>query len=103
MFFMAPSNPFSPSQPLLSQFPHGFSLIPPVCPRTVCKHGEPINFTKPELRAAADGLDDWFDGQTAAIAQALPPVFRQKATPKQMSRLLRAVILRRFERDKRDG
>ncbi len=52
-------------------------------------------FTKPELKAAADAVDDWADSNAAAFNTALPTAFRTKATAAQKSALLALVCLER--------
>ena len=59
--------------------------------------GGEFPFTKPELRAAVNALDDWIDGNAAAINAALPEAFRSTASQGQKATLFAFVALRRYE------
>ena len=53
--------------------------------------------TKPELRAAVDALDDWFDANTATINAALPQPARGALTQRQKAMLFMHVLTQRFK------
>jgi len=54
------------------------------------------DFTKDELRAAVDALDDWVDANAAAVNAALPLEFRTNASQAQKALLLQFVVQRRY-------
>ena len=58
---------------------------------------DPIAAIKPEIRNAVNALDDWFDSTAATINAAIPTAPRNKLTAAQKSRLLAAIVLRRFQ------
>lgn len=52
--------------------------------------------TKPELRAAVDAIDTWFDTNAATLNAALPAAARTKMTTQQKAALLSYVIAKRY-------
>lgn len=60
------------------------------------QNDDPIGVTKPDLRAAGDALDAFFDANMIAINQAIPQPARSGLTARQKARLLMAVIAARF-------
>lgn len=61
--------------------------------RTAC------GFTKDDLKAAIDDLDQWFDGNADVVNQALPQSFRSAATNAQKALLLNYITWKRWGRD----
>lgn len=53
-------------------------------------------FTKPQLAAAVDALDEFLDTNASALNSALPVAFRTAATTQQKALLLCYVVLRRY-------
>jgi hypothetical protein len=60
--------------------------------------GESCAVTKPDIRAAVNALDDWFDANAATLNAALPAAFRAGATQRQKARLMQFVLQRRYGR-----
>lgn len=56
----------------------------------------PVTLTKPQLAAAAGGLDDYLDANAVQINNAIPQPARGALTTAQKARLLAAVTLIRF-------
>lgn len=57
-----------------------------------------ISITKPELRAAVDALDDWFDQNGTTLNNILPLPARSGLSTSQKAALLSAVIAKRYLR-----
>lgn len=57
---------------------------------------EPCAVLKADLRAAIDALDQWVSDNTASFNAALPQPARSQLTAGQKSRLLAAIVLKRF-------
>lgn len=57
----------------------------------VCK------FTKPQLQAAAQAIDDWIEANQASFNTALPQPFRTTATAAEKAALFNFVALRRLK------
>ncbi len=57
---------------------------------------DPVEITKPQLRAAVDAIDDWVSNNAAAINAAIPQPARGSLTAKQKAKMLMAVVARRF-------
>jgi len=53
-------------------------------------------FTKAELRAAVDAIDDWIDTNSSAFNTAIPQPARAELSAKQKAWLLAVVVQRRF-------
>jgi hypothetical protein len=62
----------------------------------LCTSREPIGVTKPDLRAALAGVDQWVSDNLAAMNAAIPLPARTQLTASQKARLLMAVVERRF-------
>lgn len=52
--------------------------------------------TKPELRAAVNAIDTWFDENAATLNAALPAAARTKMSTQQKAALLSYVIAKRY-------
>lgn len=59
--------------------------------------GEACAITKVQLRAAIDAADQWVSDNASSFNSALPTAARNNLTAAQKSRLLRCVLMRRFE------
>lgn len=59
---------------------------------------EPIGVTKPDLLAAVDALDTFFDDNAATINNALPAAAKTNLTTDQKAILTTAVIARRYNK-----
>lgn len=57
---------------------------------------DPIECTKPNVKAAFDALDDFFNTNAAAINAAIPLPARTSLTTPQKARLAIAVLERRY-------
>lgn len=57
---------------------------------------DPIECTKPNVKAAFDALDDFFNTNAAAINAAIPQPARGQLTTPQKARLAIAVLERRY-------
>ena len=57
---------------------------------------EPCGTLKADLRAAIDAADQWVSDNAASFNSALPVAARNSLTTSQKSRLLTAVIRKRF-------
>lgn len=57
---------------------------------------DPIECTKPDVRAAFNALDDYFNTNAAAINTAIPLPARTSLTTAQKARLTIAVLERRY-------
>lgn len=64
--------------------------------RELSREREPIAVTKPELRAAVNALDDFFNTNAAAINTAIPQPARGALTAAQKARLALFVIRQRW-------
>jgi hypothetical protein len=60
---------------------------------------EPIAVTKTDLRAAFNGIDDYFEANAAAINAAIPQPARAALTKQQKARIAMLVIRERFLKD----
>lgn len=56
----------------------------------------PVNFTRAQLKATVDAVDQWCSDNAASFNSALPQPFRGQATAQQKAALLASVALRRF-------
>jgi len=56
-----------------------------------------IAVTKPDLRAAVDAIDDWFDANAATINQAIPQPARGALTARQKALLFMHIMTKRFK------
>ena len=57
----------------------------------------PIDCTKPDLKAAVDGIDDWIDSNQASFNAAIPLPARTSLTMKQKLRLFMKILDKRWE------
>lgn len=57
---------------------------------------EATGFTKSEMRAAVNAVDDYMEANAGSINSALPTPFRTGASTAQKARLLMLVVARRF-------
>jgi len=64
---------------------------------------EPCSFTKQELRAAVDAVDDWATANATAYNTALPTAFKNAATANQKAALLGLVCWLRAGRPLPEG
>lgn len=55
-----------------------------------------VGLTKPDLIAAAGGIDDYIDANAAAIKQSIPQPARGLLTNAQIAALVSIVALRRY-------
>ena len=58
---------------------------------------ENANYTKPDLQAAINAADDWFNLNAAAYNTALTVPFRTNATTAQKALILAIVALARYD------
>ncbi len=59
---------------------------------------EAANLAKPDIRAAINAVDDWFDLNAATVNLIFPQPFRANATVRQKARLLQYVLQKRYVR-----
>lgn len=59
---------------------------------------EPCAFTKPNLQAAVNAVDQWVEDNTTSFNAALPLPFRTAATAAQKTAVLAYVLWRRIGR-----
>ena len=59
---------------------------------------EAAPFSKADLRAAVNAVDDWCEANAASYNSALPSAFRSTASATQKSLLLAYVVMRRAGR-----
>jgi len=64
--------------------------------REVSDARDPCSFTKIELRAAIDAIDQWIEDNAVSFNQALPVAFRTKATARQKMKLFVKLLEGRF-------